>query len=246
MRAALAACAAAMVIAPAAHAQTPLDGGAYAFPVPDYVGSLVGANSLDPHTGKGDDRRSDKPEQRKQRVRRPTRRQLTTLRFEPAPEVTQGVYQRVIDQVGPSVDPAVLTGQLDAAKAQFREVMAQVGWSSSHLADVAAFSLVQGYVTWHQVSKVSEPGLKVLRREVRTNLALQKPVRRLSDARQQEIAEILELRVIFFLDARNDAVALGDSAGVSVARAEIREWTETIFGVDVNEVRLTRRGLVER
>ena len=52
--------------------------------------------------------------------------------------------------------------------------------------------------------------------------------------------------MIFFLDARNDALALGDSAGVAIARGEIRDWSEVIFGVDVNEVRLTRRGLVER
>jgi hypothetical protein len=246
MTAALGALAAATAIAPAAHAQTPLDGGAYAFPVPDYVGALVGANSLDAHTGRGHGRGSDKPKQRKQRVRRPSPRQLAALRFVPAPEVTQGVYQRVIDEVGPSIDPAVLTGQLDAAKTEFREFLERIRWSSSNLADVAAFSLVQGYVTWHQVTRLSEPGLKALRRDVRANLALQKRVRRLSDARQQEIAEILELRVIFFLDARNDAVALGDSAGVAVARADIREWTETIFDVDVNEIRLTRRGLVAR
>ena len=140
----------------------------------------------------------------------------------------------------------VLSGQLDAAKTEFRKVLTGVGWSSRNLGDMAAFSLLQGYVTWRQVAKVPSEGLKALRREVRDNLALQKQVRRLSDARQQEIAEILELRVIFFLDARNDALALGDSAGVAIARGEIRDWTESIFGVDVNEVRLTRRGLVER
>ena len=43
-----------------------------------------------------------------------------------------------------------------------------------------------------------------------------------------------------------DAVALGDSAAATVARAKIREWTESIFGVDVNDVKLTRRGFVDR
>ena len=236
---------AAVAIAPAAHAQTPLDGDAYAFPVPDYVGALVGANSLDPGTGKRNGR-ADKPKERDKRVKRPTRRQLAALRFQPTPEVTQGVYQRVIDEVGPIIDPMVLTGQLDAAKAGFREVLAGVGWKATDLGDVAAFSLVQGYVTWRRVRNASEAGLKVLRREVRGNLALQRQVRRLSETRKQEIAEMLELRVIFFLDAFDDARLLGDSTGVAIARADMREWTETIFGVDVNEVRLTRRGLVER
>jgi hypothetical protein len=233
-----------LTVAPAARAQAPLDGSAYAFPVPDYVGSIVGANTLDPGAGTGGGR-GNEPGERKP-VRRATRGQLATLRFTRAPHVTQGVYKRVIDQVGVSVDPVVLTAQLDGAKATFREVLARVGWSASDLGDIAAFSLVQGYITWHQIGHVSQPGLKVLRREVRDNLALQKAVRRLSDARQQEIAEILELRVIFFRDAYANARASGESVDVAVARAQTREWIETIFGVDVNEVRLTRRGLVDR
>ena len=243
-RAVVAVLAVAALAPAAAQAQTPLDGAAYAFPVPDYVGALVGANSLDPGTSGGG--KPSRPGKGRQRVPRPTGRQLATLRFRPAAQVTQGVYQRVIDQVGPAVDPAVLTGQLDAAKASFRGVLDRVGWSPRDVGDVAAFSLVQGYVTWHEITNVPGAGLKAARREVRDNLARQKPVRRLSGARQQEIAEILELRVIFFLDARNDALALDDPAGVAAARAAFRDWTEEVFGVDVADLRLTRRGLVER
>jgi hypothetical protein len=227
-------------LAPAARAQTPLDGDAYAFPVPDYVGSLVGANSLD--SGHG----ATKREPHHKRVRHATRRQLATLRYRPTAAVTQSVYQRVIEQVGPAVDPAVLTAQLDAAKAEFRKTLARVGWSSRDLGDMAAFSLVQAYVTWHERITVPAAGLKALRRTVRDNLARQSKVRRLPDARQQEIAEILELRVIFFLDTRNDAQAAGDSAGVAIARSDMRDWTKAIFGVDVNTARLTSRGLVAR
>jgi hypothetical protein len=57
---------------------------------------------------------------------------------------------------------------------------------------------------------------------------------------------MMELRMTFFLDAYGDAKANGDSTKAYAARAKIRKWTEQLFNVDVNEVRLTRRGLVER
>jgi len=225
----------------AARAQMPLDGSAYAFPVPDYVGSLVGANSLDPGFQRGGKRQKKTPAHR---PKPPTRRQLATLRYTPRTSVTQGVYARVLEQLGPGVDPSQLTAQLDAAKANFRAVLKKLHWSARDLGDMAAFSFVQSYVTWNEIEQVSPRGLKLLRRDVRANLARQAKVRRLSDARQQEIAEVLELRVIFFLDERNDALRAGEST--AVARAEMREWTTSIFGVDVNEVRLTSRGLKER
>jgi hypothetical protein len=222
----------------------PLDGSSYAFPVPDYVGGIVGANSLDPGFTNGHSKSHAK--KKKKRPKPPTRAQLRTLRFSPAPAVTQGVYQRVADQLGPGTDPVLLAQQLDAAKANFGAVMKRLHWSTRDVGDMAAFTLVQGYITWHEVDKVSPRGVARLRRDVRANLARQRAVRRLSDARQQEIAEILELRVIFFLDQRNDAQRAGDSAGVAAARADLRTWTESIFGVDVDEVRLSSRGLVER
>jgi hypothetical protein len=157
--------------------------------------------------------------------------------------VTESVYRRVVDQAGPAVDPATLHAQLDAAKAQFRAVLAKLGWSPNDLGDMAAFVFLQGYVTWRENGVVPERALAPLRRQVRDDLALSRSVRRLSDARKQEIAEILELRTIFFLDSRNDAAAAGDSAGVAIARSQMREWIEAVYGVDVNDVRLTRQGV---
>jgi hypothetical protein len=238
----VAALAAAAVISPPAGAQTMLDGAAYAFPVPDYVGGLVGVNSLDPGLTNG--KKAKKKRAKHKRMEPPTRRQLAALRFKPSASVTQGVYQRVLDEAGEGVDPALVTAQLDAAKASFRAVMKRLHWRVTDVGDMAAFSFVQGYITWHEDGVVPRRGMKVLRRDVRANLARRREVRRLSDARRQEIAEMLELRVIFFLDQRDDALRAGEST--AVARAEMREWTESIFGVDVNHVRLTKRGLVKR
>lgn len=237
-----AALAAAAVASPPAGAQIMLDGPAYAFPVPDYVGGLIGVNTLNP--GLTSTKKAKKQRAKPKRVKPPTRRQLAALRFKPRASVTQGVYERVFDEVGDGVDTAQLTAELDAAKASFRSVMKRLHWRATDVGDMAAFSFAQGYITWHENGVVPRRGLKRLRRDVRANLARQRPVRRLSDARRQEIAEILELRVIFFLDQRDDALRAGQST--AVARAEMREWTKSIFGVDVNKVRLTRRGLVAR
>lgn len=229
-----------ITVAPAARAQDP------ALPPYDYSNYDVLLDTLGNPYRPADGNGADKPNAPKKRVKRPTRRQLGTLRFQPTPEVTQRVYRLAIEKLWPGFDPVLLTGQLDAAKAQYRTVLGRLGWSTSNLGDMAAFGLVQGYLNWHQVTSAPAAGLRVLRREVRHGLARQKRVRRLSDARQQEFAETLELRVIFFLDAYNDARTLGDSAAVAIARADMREWTEQTFGIDVNYVRLTRRGLVER
>lgn len=236
--------AALLASAPAADAQAPFDGAAYAFPVPDYVSTLVGTNTLDPaFTGK---RRGGGKPNRPARVKHATRRQLASLRYAPTTTVTDGVYARVLDQAGPEVDPALLRTQLDAAKAQFRDVLHRVGWHADDLGDMAAFTFLQAYVTWYRNATVPKQGLPRLRQAVRDNLARQPQVRRLSDARKQEIAELLELRMILFLDQRNDAQAAGDSASVAIARGDVRDWATSVFGVDLNDVRLTARGLVGR
>jgi hypothetical protein len=232
--------AASLVLVCGARAQAPFDGSAYAFPVPDYVSTIVATNTLGPPSGRSG---TAKPKKRAQPVKHATRRQLRSLRYAPSPTVTQSVYQRVVDQVGAGVDPATLQGQLEAAKTQFRSVLAKLGWSPADLGDMAAFAFLQGYVTWRENGVVPQGALGPLRRQVRDDLARQRSVRRLSDARKQEIAEILELRTIFFLDSRNDAAAAGDSAGVTIARAQMREWIEDVYGVDVDDVKLTRHGV---
>ncbi len=223
--------------------------GAQALPPIDYsqfdvLISTLGNASLPPG---GHDRKPGGKTHRRPAAKPPTARQRAALRFTAVPQVTQRLYRRAIEQPGAGVDPAVLTAQLEAAKAQFRKVLTgTVGWSARDVGDVAAFSLVQGYAVVHQDATLPARGLAALRREVRDNLARQPRVRRLSDARQQEIAETFELRVIFFLDAVNDATAAGDPAASAAVRADVRAWAKRVFGVDVAELRLTSRGFVER
>jgi hypothetical protein len=156
-----AALAAAAVTPAAAGAQTMLDGAAYAFPVPDYVGGLVGINSLNPGltNRKGDKGEKKKARAKRKRVKPPTRRQLATLRFKPRASVTDSVYRRVIEEVGPGVDPVQLTAELDAAKTSFRSVLKRLHWRPTNLGDIAAFSFAQGYITWHAYGVVPRRGM---------------------------------------------------------------------------------------
>jgi len=237
---------ASLAVVPAARAQDP------ALPPIDYsqydvlLGTL-GNSSLptgDGDRNKGDERRPAKNKRNKRPA--PTARQRRALRFELVPEVTQRLYQGVVDQSGQ--DPAHVTTQLDTAKAEFRRVLTDgAGWRVDDLGDLAAFSLVQAYIKVHDDDgDLPKRGLERLRREVRDDLALQKQVRRLSDARKQEIAESLELRTIFLISGVVGAQMTGDAAAEAEAREAMRAWAKDVYGVNLAQLELTRRGLVKR
>lgn len=175
----------------------------------------------------------------------PTARQRATLRFRPSAAITERLYRQVATESGQA--PEIVREQLDAAKAEYRRVLVDVaGWRVADLADCAAFGLVQAYVKLHDVSDPPARGLERLRRAVADDLAARAPLRRLSDARQQEIAERLELRVIFLISDLVGAQAEHDPAAETSARAAMRAWARAVYGVDVTAVRLTARGLVRR
>lgn len=89
-------------------------------------------------------------------------------------------------------------------------------------------------------------GSEAVRRDVREDPASDRRVRRLSHARKQTAAEMLELRVIFLLTDYNNALEAGDAAGVAAAKAQIRSWIRTAFEIDLKRVKLTRKRLVPR
>lgn len=227
---------------------TPTMAGAQALPPLDFSQYDVLLNTIgipyrsgDTGTSKKTKRHTPKP------PARPTKRQRATLRFTETRAVTERVYETALAQADPGVDRATLFGQLDAARAAFRDVLTgRVGWRATDLGDVAAFSLVQGYATVTGDATLSPRGLAQIRRAVGDDLARQRSVRRMPDARQQEVAEVMTLRVVLLLSDINRATEAGDDATVAAARAQMRAWTEELFGVDVAKVRLTKRGLVRR
>jgi hypothetical protein len=213
----------------------------YDFSQYDVLLNVIGTSNV----AAGSKGQSRETPRRRQAPARPTARQRATLRFRARQAVTDRLYREVVQETG--ADPAVVDQQLDAARAEYRRVLKRVaGWRVQDLGDVAAFGLVQSYVQVHGATKVSKRGLARVRGAVRDDLARQRSVRRLSDTRQQDLAERLELRVIFFISDLNGARMRGDAGGVQSARSALRDWAKDLYGVDVERVRLTARGLVRR
>jgi hypothetical protein len=150
----------------------------------------------------------------------------------------------VIDQW--PADPAFVTAELDRIKAEYRRALVDsLHWRGDDLGDVYAFSLLQAYIKVRGREPAQAP-IARLRREVRDDIALQKRVRRLPDARKQEAAEALELRTLFLISDMVKAQMAGDAAAEASARAAMRTWAKDVYGIDVDKVRLTRRGFVRR
>jgi hypothetical protein len=182
------------------------------------------------------------------RSKRPTARQLASLRFERTEQVTQQNDQAVMALLEPGYDPAAVVAELDRLRAIVHDGIRgwKGGWSANNIGDVAAYVALSSYSVFHAKSSVSERGSLVVRSAVRNSMALNRQVRRLSDARKQTAAEMLELRTIFRLSDVNVARAAGDAAGEQAAKAQLRAWIKDAFGLDLERVRLTRKGLVRR
>jgi hypothetical protein len=88
--------------------------------------------------------------------------------------------------------------------------------------------------------------VKAVRRAARTDLALDRTVRRSSDARKQETAEMLALRTILRVSDLNWGRQSRDAAREAAAMDALRMWVDTAFGVDLDRVEFTRKGLVPR
>ena len=72
-----------------------------------------------------------------------------------------------------------------------------------------------------------------VQRAARRAMALERGVRRLSDASTQEAAEMLELRTILRVSDLNVGRIQGDAAREQTASAALRSWIRQSFGLDL-------------
>jgi hypothetical protein len=191
--------------------------------------------------------RKDRPKPKPKPKPRPTARQRATLRFGADPSVSAKVDRRFIDDfAAPGVDPAVVVADLANLRRASAGDLRRWGWSTRNLGDVAAYALVASYA-WHRGSpKVSAAGTRMVRRALADELASRRSIRRLSDRRQQEIAEILLLRVGYYVGWGNDRAARGDEPGVADIRHRLATFVRGVFGIDVTAVTLGRKGFASR
>lgn len=224
--------------------------------VPDY-GAMITQNTLlgqalgQPGPATRADRRAQRPARRgtpsrRRAARRPTARQRATLRFAADPAVSAAVDRDFVERFGvPGVDPELVLADLTALRRTAEDDLRRIGWSTADFGDVAAYGLVVAYGVLTG-DPIPAAGAARVRAAVRDALAAQRSVRRLSDARQQELAETLLLRVAYSVGWINDRVARGDEAGADEVRDSLRRFARDVYGLDPLAVRLTRRGFVAR
>ncbi len=239
-----------VAVLPASRAQAMFDGPAYAFPVPDYVSGLIGAAALNhasggsgsSSSGKGTSKKPSKRKKAKAKPKRPTAAQRRKLRFTESPTVTARVDQTLVERTG--VDPAVLLPQLDAARTEWRRVLAKVvKWSPRDLGDVAAFTFLQLNRLYRGQAVVDARAAEAIRKQVRDDLARLAAVRRLAASRKQEASEVLRLRTTLLASTIEQRRELGDAAAVDAAEEEIRDFTREVFDIDLRKVKVGKKGL---
>jgi hypothetical protein len=252
-RALRAAFAAALLAAVAALGFAPVSASAQTvgdIPYIDAVDAWADGQSLRrtlPGSGDGAITQPSKP-RRGNRPNGATARQLASLRFERSEEVTRQNDQAVMALLEPGYDPAAVVAEFDRLRAVVHDGIEgwKGRWSPSNIADVAAYMLLSSYSVYYAKPSVSERGSLAVRSVARNSMALNRQIRRLSDARKQTAADMLELRTIFRLSDINVARMEGDATSEQTAKAQLRAWIKDAFGIDLERVRLTRKGLVPR
>jgi hypothetical protein len=175
--------------------------------------------------------------------RKATRAQLRRLRFTRRASVTERNVADVAAQL-PGVDPATVAADIERNRALAHRQMRSFDghWSSNNVADVAAFALLSAYAGYHDRSSLSARGSLAVLRAARNGLARSRSLRRVSATDKQTAVEMTEIRMIYALAALSQARTSGTAADVSIAQSKIRRWIRDVYKLDVDAVRLTRRG----
>jgi hypothetical protein len=189
-------------------------------------------------------RETRKSAKRRAKETKPTRAQLAKLRFTRERAVTDANNEAVIGELGPGYDPAVVVSDIERNRALMHGMMRRFSgkWSPNNLADVAATALLSGYAAYHGVTSLSGRGCLAVRAAARNGLAKSRRIRRLATERKQTAAEMTEIRMIYLLARLDAARAANDTIVADTIRYEIRGWIREVYSLDVDTVKLTKRG----
>jgi hypothetical protein len=194
-----------------------------------------------------------KKKRKKAAPKEPTRQQLRALRFAPKARISADVRERLLDELvgdaqGESADQArqiIGSGNL---LAQFHAAVRRQGWSTRDLGDMFTLAYIQLWLTANQKTKVKTPVVKAVRKDLRSQLALDRDLARTGDAAQQERAEWIGSMTVALIGSVNAAMAAGDPAAVESNRDYLRERVDDfdLFRTDLTQIRLTKRGIARR
>ena len=90
--------------------------------------------------------------------------------------------------------------------------------------------------------------MKAVRKDLRSQLALDRDLATRGDAAQQERAEWIGSMTVALIGSVNAAMAAGDPATVEANRDYLRERVDDfdLFRTDLTQIRLTKRGIARR
>lgn len=145
-------------------------------------------------------------------------------------------------------DPALVLNLLDAGRREFRAMLTAEPkpWDTDNVGDVAAGVLVLGYEEVNAKTSVPLGGKRALRRVLHDALASSRRIRHQSDAEQQTYAEELLQMGMLHSGGIHLAQNAGDAAATDGRREGMRSWIKDTLGLDVAEIKLTKRGFSAR
>jgi hypothetical protein len=196
---------------------------------------------------------STKPQKKRSKPKRPTRRQLRALRFVPSESVSADVRERLLDELvgdaqGEMADQAreiIGSGNL---LDQFEASVREHGWSRRDLGDMFTFAYLQLWLSANERVRISTPVEKAVRKDLRSQLALDRDLATSGDAAQQERAEWIGSMTVAMIGSINAARNAGDPALQAANLDYLRERVDDfdMFRTDLTQIRLTRRGIERR
>jgi Family of unknown function (DUF6683) len=177
---------------------------------------------------------------------------LDSLAFVPSPEVERATRQKLlaglieITEGEPLHDQIRQTIRSDDLWLQFASVLRGAALTTTNLADVtAATYLIAWQVLNTNEASAGAAAIRAVRDSVASGMAAQGQVARLTNAERQQAASVMAYMVTV---AANSVIEL-HRTGNEDALAKLREHLHATFlsaGVDLDRLRLTETGFVER
>jgi hypothetical protein len=206
-------------------------------------------------------RREARAERRKQaRERRRLKRNARELAFVPAPDVSARVRAELIAHFAPGDSPQALQlrSEIEGPNSPYlqfsRHFEDGTDWAPHDAANVYAYALITMWTALRQDGRETTAAIdKAVRNDIRDSMAASRAVWGASDADQQELAERIASWTALLIGQHNYLTSLGDARPPDFPtpdefRATIIEYVQSrhLFGIDLSEVALTRKGIVLR
>lgn len=174
------------------------------------------------------------------------------LSYKPSPDVERRIRKKLVDSLLESTsDPATQTQikktvASDEVWLQFHQVLSEVGYSTTNLADVTTAYYV---IAWEVVSddnaSVPAAAVRAVREDVVSALAADPRLKDLSDADKQEAASIMAYMATIAAASANQLRSSGNQAGLRQLRDEVHKAVLD-QGLDLAQLRLTEQGFTPR